>query len=475
MRINLKLFLAFVLFIAVGGLTEPALAETPTVPTLVSFTISPDTVDIATAKTTINLNLIVNNPGGISSKQTLVTISDGANNVVVVPITRTDSPVNYSLQTVEFKATYTVGATLPAGVYKAVAAPIYSLTSIGGQGYPTPPLIATTTSTVIGATNSLLIRSGGYLNYSYPTFVGPSFNRQIAHEFTNPKYNSIAAPIWKVGESFNPNDYYELAVPSIPLMVKATTQSVCVSDGTTLKLISTGDCGFVVYTNKTLDYQYNEDNEVVRVTEARIKPTFSLPPVETQSSANLPLTIPGPLVFVPSKFGLVVPTSSTPTVCYPVGSYITIISGGTCTLKYSTPATADYLASDVYPITFQITRTPQSISFRPPGTANLATHTLLLSATSTSGGLVTFNSSTLDICVVTGNSLKLLRVGNCQVEAAQAGSATLSPASLAQSIVVTTSAKSEKMKPVVKRVECLQNGKSQFFHSAKCPKGYKKK
>jgi hypothetical protein len=456
-----------------GGAIQPAAADVPAVPILVSFTVSPNSIDIATTSTLVTLDLVVNSPTGIFSSQTLVTLTDGGNNKVIVPIIRTDLPLNSSLQTVEFKGTYSVTSNLPTGVYKANAAPIYSLTSTGGQGYPSQILNATTTSTVVGAENGLLVRNGGYLNYSYSTFSGPTFQSLVPHIFTNPKYNSATPPIWKVGETFNPADYYELTVPTLTLRVKATTPSVCTSNGMTIKLVAVGDCGFIVYTDKTLDYQYREDNEIVAITAARTKPSFSLGTIPTQSSASLPLSIQGPFVYSP--FGLIIPTSATPTVCYAVGSFISIISGGTCTLNYSTPESASYLASDIAPLTFQITRTAQTLNFTPPASVLLTAKTLSLTATSSSGAAVTFQSDTPVICSVTGNSLKLLKSGSCQVTALQVGTPTIESVSVPQSIMVIPSARAVGSKPAIKKIVCIRNGKSKTVTGTKCPAGYKAK
>ena len=459
--------------IALVGAVQPANADAPTVPTLVSFTMSPNSVDIATPNTTVTFDLVVSNPSGISSNQVLVTLSDGGSNTVFVPIVRTDSPVNSALQTVEFKGTYNVSSNLPTGVYKATAAAVTGLTATGSQGYSTQTLSATTTSTVVGATNALLVRNGGYLNFAYSTFTGPAFNLTLANHFVNPKFNSAPAPIWKVGESFNPSDYYELTVPTLAMKVKTVTPAICTSNGTTISLIATGTCEFIVYTEKTLDYQYKQDDEVVSVTAARTKPTFSLGTIATQSSTTLPLSIQGPFVYGP--LGLVIPVTATPTVCYPVGTYVSIISGGTCTLNYSTPASANFLASDITPLTFQITRTAQTVAFTAPATAALANKTLALTATASSGNAVSFQSDSPTICSVTGNSLNLLAPGNCQVEAIQAGTATVSPASATQSITVTGVAATAAKKPAAKKIACVKNGKIKTFTAAKCPAGYKVK
>jgi hypothetical protein len=455
------------------GLAQPALADSPSKPTVISFTMTPDTVDISTANTVVTFNLVVTHPIGIATTATQVTLSDGGPSNLTTSLVRTDSPVKNSLTTVTFQGSLTIPSNIPNGAYFATAKPISALNADGSVGFSTDALYPTSTSKVVGAEDGLLVRKGGDLNYNYATFRGPAYDKTLGLTFTDPKFNVVATPIWKVGESFNPKDYYELTIPNLSLKVKANTPTVCSSDGTTLKLIGVGACSFTVYTDKTLDYQYQKSDQVVNVTASRSKPLYTVGSIGVQSSSVLPLSIQGPFVYGP--LGLVVPVSATPTVCYAVGTYITVISGGTCTLNYSSAATDTYAASDVFPLTFQITRTAQSISFAPPATIALANKALSLSATATSGGIVTFKSDSPTICSVTGNSLTLLTSGTCQVEALQVGSATLSPASVTQSITVTGSTSSTAKGSVAKKIVCLKNGKSKTFTGAKCPVGYRPK
>lgn len=453
-----------IIFLVLTG-TQFSYADTPTRPTLLSFTMSPNSVDIATPNSSVIFDLVVSNPTGIASTQTLVTLTDGANNSVAIPITRTDSPVNSTLQTVEFKGSYAVAGNLPAGVYTASASAITGLTSSGTAGYSTGIMTATTSTNLVGATNALLIRNAGSLNFAYPTFVGPAFKSNLGSKFVDPKYNSVAAPIWKVGETFVPSNYYETEVPGLALKVKTNSPSVCTSNGTSVSFIGLGSCEFIVYTDKTLDYQYKEDDEVVAVTSARTKPTYVVGAVATQSSGSLPLSIPGPSVYGP--FGLVIPVSATPSVCNAVGTYISIVSGGICTLNYSTQASANYLASDIFPLTFEITRSNQTLSFTAPPTVELSRRSLVLSATASSSMPITYQTSTPDKCTVIGNSLSLHKTGTCDVVAAQAGSATIAPASAMASIVIVGANPT-----AVKRLICVKNKKSRVILGASCPKGY---
>jgi hypothetical protein len=457
---------AFILAISAA---ESAYADTSAKPTVVSFTLSSESIDLASPSTKVTFDLVVSNPTGIASTQSLLTVSNGGANQITTQLIRTDLPVNSLLQTVKFEGTADL-SSLPAGAYSVSASPITSLNSNGSFGYTTSVLTPTTSSKVIGAQNLLLIRNNGDLNYSYPTFTGPAYNKTLGNVFVNPKYNTVSDPIWKVGETFNPTDYFEVTLPTLPLNISTVTPKVCTSTGISLTFISTGGCSFTVYTDKTPDYQYFKYDQTVTVTDARSKPFYVIAQIPTQSSTTLPLSIPGPYVMGPS--GLVAPVSLTPSVCFGAGFYINITSGGTCTLTYSTAGTASYLPSDLYTLTFQVSRTAQTIVFNTPASAALSTKSLPLSATASSGQLVTFLSSTPTICSVTGNSLNLLKAGTCQVTASQNGTTTIAPVSAVQSIAITVTPVVAK---AVKKLVCIKNGKSKIVTSKTCPSGYKVK
>jgi len=461
---NKKTKIFFALGLVFAGM-QPGNAFAADKPVVVSFTMTPDSVDVASASAVVSFDLTVSNPTGIYTSQSLVTLTDGANHTLSTMMVRADSPVNSALSTVKFHGSVTVPQDLPNGVYTASATPISSLTAGGSSGYATDTLYPTSMSKVVGAEDSLQVRKSGDLNYAYSTIVGPAYDKTLGNSFVNPKFNYVAAPIWKVGESFNPADYFELEVPTLALKIKTNTPSICTSQDGKLNLIATGACSFTVYTDKTLDYQAYKVEQTVTITAARIKPTYVVGTIPTQSSATLPLLVTGPTIYGP--LGLVLPVSTTSSVCYTAGVYINVISGGTCTITYSSPADSSYQASDVYPLTFQISRNSQSVSFTAPATVNLASKNLSLVATASSGAPVLFQSDSPSICSVTGNSLNLLKAGACQVQALQAGTTTIAPASANQTITVVGSEIS------VKKIVCVKNGKTKLVQASKCPSGFK--
>ena len=117
-------------------------------------------------------------------------------------------------------------------------------------------------------------------------------------------------------------------------------------------------------------------------------------------------------------------------------------------------------------------RDPQTITFTPPATANLASRTVALSATASSGGAVTYATTSTGICSITGSTLNLLMRGNCAITATQAGTTTLAPISASATVMIAGAAA-----PSRKTITCVRGNKSKKVSGTnpKCPTGYKLK
>jgi hypothetical protein len=166
----------------------------------------------------------------------------------------------------------------------------------------------------------------------------------------------------------------------------------------------------------------------------------------------------------------ILPKSTTPSVCIANGFYVQIISGGTCSLTFQSDETTSYLASDLYKVSFEISRDPQTISFTTPVSVNLSTKTLSLSATASGGGVITYQTTSTGICSITGSILNLLKGGNCAITASQAGTTTLAPISATETVMITGSTA-----PTKKTITCVKGNKTKKVSGTnpKCPKGYK--
>jgi hypothetical protein len=420
--------------------------------------------------------LVVSHPSGIKNTSTLATLTGPNGSTLATYLTRTDSPISLAQAKVTFKGTLTVPQATPAGAYTISVAEVNNNSSAGyeyGTGVITPSKLRD----LVGAENMLLVRNSGELNLVYDTFVGPTHNTLLGISYNNStKYNNNNPPIWKVGEVYDPSNYFELRIPTLALVVSSSTPTICSTDGKELKLIATGNCTFKVSTAKTKDYTLKEIIQVVTITAARSKPELVMSVIANQTAKSLPKTLEIFRVYSPTGV-YVLPQGTTPAVCIASGFYVQIVGGGTCTLTYQSAANTSYLASDLYKVSFEVTRDPQTITFAPVTTANVATKNLTLSATASSGGAITFASNSTENCTISGSTLNLLKAGNCVITASQTGTSTLAPVSASATITLTGTIVTPKPVVTKKTIVCVKGKTTKKVSgtSPKCPKGYKLK
>ncbi len=455
----------------------PTLASANVKPVVESFTFTPNDLDLISANTNVTFELVVSHPSGIKNSTTQVSLSGPNGSTLATNLVRTDSPFNAALPKVTFKGVLTIPQGIGPGAYSVSVAEV-SNNSTAGYEYGTGVITPSKLRDLLGAENALLVRSNGDLNLSYDTFVGPTHNTTIGVAYNNPTlFNNNNPPIWKVGESYLPSKYFELRVPSLPLILSTTTPTICSTDGKELKLIATGSCTFKVSTAKTKDYALKESTQDVTITAARSKPELILSVIANQTSKNLPKTIEIFRVYSPTGV-YVLPQATTPTVCIAAGFYVQIVGGGTCTLTYQSEANNSYLASDLYKVSFEVSRDPQTITFTPPATVDIAGKTLALTATASSGGAITYSTTSVESCSVVGATLNLLMAGNCVITATQSGSSTLAPVSTTATVMLTGTIAKPVVPGVNKKIIVCVKGKTTKKVSGsnpKCPKGYKVK
>ena len=469
----MKIKSALVAILLTIGFT-PGVAQANERPVVESFSFTPNDLDLISANTNVAFELVVSHPSGIKNTSTLATIT-GPNGITLATyLTRTDSPVNLAQAKVTFKGTLTVPQNIAAGAYTISVAEVNNNSSAGyeyGTGIITPKKLRD----LIGTEYSLLVRNSGDLNLSYETFVGPTHNTTLGIYYNNQTvYNNNNPPIWKVGETYLPTKYFELRVPSLPLVVSSSTPTICSADGKELKLIAVGNCTFKVSTAKTKDYALKEIIQVVTVTAARSKPELIMSVINNQTAKSLPKTIEIFRVFSPTG-AYIMPQATTPTVCIASGFYVQIVGGGTCTLTYQSEANTSYFASDLYRVSFEVIRDPQTITFAPVTAADIATKSLTLTATASSGGAITFASTSTENCIISGSTLNLLKSGNCIVTATQAGTSTLAPISASATITLTGTFVAPKPVVTKKTIVCVKGKTTKKVSGTKpkCPKGYK--
>jgi hypothetical protein len=467
----MKIKSALIAALLITGLIPITASYANVKPVVESFTITPNEVELISANTNVAFELIVSHPAGIENTTTQVSLTGPFGSTLATNLTRIDSPINLSLSKVTFKGALTIPQNINNGAYTVSVAEV-SNNSSAGYEYSTGVITPSKLRDLVGAESALLIRNNGELNLVYDTFVGPTHNTTLGIAYSNPSvYNNNNPPIWKVGETYTPSKYFESKVSSLPLVVTTSTPTICSTDGKELKLIATGYCTFKVATLKSKDYALKEVTQVVEITAARSKPELVIGTIASQTSKNLPKTLEIFRVYSPSGTWIL-PKATTPTVCIAAGFYVQVIGGGTCTLTYQSEGTTSYLASDLYRVSFEVTRDPQTITFSLPTSVNLASKTVALSATTSSGGSVLYTTSTPDSCSITGSTLNLLKSGNCSVTATQPGSSTLAPISATATVMIAGA-----VAPAKKTITCVKGNKTKKVSGTnpKCPKGYKVK
>ncbi len=215
----------------------------------------------------------------------------------------------------------------------------------------------------------------------------------------------------------------------------STTPNVCAVTGTTVVLLAVGDC--TVEARQPGNTLYAAATPVARsfaVAAALLAQTITFASPGNQTLGTAP-----PVLAASASSGLPVSLSSlTPAVCTVAGTTLTLASAGNCTLAASQAGNATYAAATTVMNTFAVAARSQIITFASPGTQGLASPTLALVASASSGLSVGFASTTPNVCTVSGSTLALLAVGNCTVNASQAGDATYTAAPLVSNTFAVT-------------------------------------
>jgi hypothetical protein len=138
--------------------------------------------------------------------------------------------------------------------------------------------------------------------------------------------------------------------------------------------------------------------------------------------------------------------STTPAVCTIAGTTASLLIAGTCTIQASQPGNTAYFPAPTVSQSFTVSPAfiAQTITFLPITGVEYAGTSLALAATATSGLPVSFASTTLAVCTVSGNTASLLTAGTCTIQATQSGNSVYSAApAVSQSLTVSPALKTQ--------------------------------
>ncbi|MDG6106580.1 hypothetical protein Daura_26535 [Dactylosporangium aurantiacum] len=253
--------------------------------------------------------------------------------------------------------------------------------------------------------------------------------------FTRPDDASLATRTVRVAAT---------ATSGLPVAVTSADRHVCTVRRHLVTLVGAGTC--VLRADQPGNARYSPAARVVRafaVGRGRQHITFPVPgpaavaagtvTIAPAANSGLPVTVAG----------------AAPAVCTVAGGTVTLHAVGTCVLRATRPATANWTAAPDVEVRFTVGRGAQQVTFPAPPPTAAGAGTLTLAAAATSGLPVTYAAATPAVCTVAGAVVTLVRAGTCTVHADQPGDAAWEPAARATAtFTVTGDAQTVTLAPV---------------------------
>src|ERR1039457_6676493 len=224
------------------------------------------------------------------------------------------------------------------------------------------------------------------------------------------------------------------------------TLPVCTVSGDMVTLLKTGVCSITA--SQTGDIYHAGAIPMVQsfhVTSGTTPQTITFGALPNQPYGAAPFT-----VSATASSGLTVSfASTTVTTCTVTGDTVTLLAPGRCAIKASQPGSATYAAATPVAQAFTITKLAQTISFATLPNEPINTPPFTVAATASSGLPVSFASTTLTTCTVSGNTVTLIVGGRCAIKATQAGNSIYAAATpVVQAFTITKLAQTISFAPL---------------------------
>jgi uncharacterized protein (TIGR03437 family) len=121
--------------------------------------------------------------------------------------------------------------------------------------------------------------------------------------------------------------------------------------------------------------------------------------------------------------------STTVSVCTVSGAMVTILAAGTCSITATQFGNTNFAPANPVTQSFNVNSlTKQTITFGALSDVTVGAPPFALSAAASSGLAVTFTSTTVSVCTVSGTVVTIIAAGTCSITASQGGSANFAPA-----------------------------------------------
>jgi hypothetical protein len=271
---------------------------------------------------------------------------------------------------------------------------------------------ATNELTIVGVgTCTLTVDQSGNTNYFAAARVTDSFT----------VVKSAQEIAW---ETIDPATYGQLpflleasATSGGAMTYTSSTPLICTVSTATLTIVTAGSCTVTADQAGTANYlaatQYTQTFTIAKATQ-----TIDFGLLTTQTLGALPFT-----VSATASSGLTVSFSSqTGSVCTVSGSTVTLIGGGTCTIRPAQSGNDNYLAAANNDRSFSVIKGSQVLSFTSVPAKSYGDPAFTVTATSTAGLTPSYTGSTPTICSISlSGTVTINRAGACTIAAAQAG------------------------------------------------------
>ena len=334
--------------------------------------------------------------------------------------------------------TITYTSTAPAGA--VVGGATYSVTATASSGLAVAFTIDASASgvcTIAGSTVSFIgvgncvidANQAGDANYNAAPQVQQSFavgkgSQTISFTSTAPAGASVGGATYTVTATASSG-------LTVAFTIDASAASVCSIAGSTVSFIGVGTC--VIDANQAGNANYNAAPQVQQsfaVGQGSQTITFT-------STAPAAATVGGPTynVTATASSGLAVTftiDASAASVCSIAGSTVSFIGAGTCVIDANQAGNTNYNPAPQVQQSFGVSKNNQTITFTStaPAGAVVAGPTYTVTATASSGLAVTFtiDASAASVCSIAGSTVSFTGVGNCVIDADQAGNGSYNPA-----------------------------------------------
>jgi sugar lactone lactonase YvrE len=222
------------------------------------------------------------------------------------------------------------------------------------------------------------------------------------------------------------------ATSGLPVTYSSLTSNVCFVSGNLVTLLTAGTCSivanqagssvFAAAPSVTQSFAVNLATQNITFPQIADQAATNSLKLTATATSNLPVTY----------------ISSTPNICFLSGSSLSLSVAGTCTITAMQAGNATYSSATNVSQSFSVNLAAQTITFTQIADQT-ATNTLTLTATTSSNLLISYSSSTPNVCSVFGNLLSLSAAGTCRLTATQPGNSAYSAAlNVGQSFTVNS-------------------------------------